>query len=83
MKTLETPEQIKDAINTAIAGSDALDGDCKECQVKRICRVTEDCAKQLGRNWNVDIVNGECRNGCMEVLEAIVNVVGKKHEAVW
>ena len=82
-KALETPEQIKDAINLAMAKSDALDGDCRECQVRRICRVTAEEAKQLGRNWNVDMVNGECRGECMAVLEAIVNVVGKKHEAIW
>lgn len=82
-KSLETPEQIKDAINLAMAESDALDGDCRECQVRRICRVTAEEANQLGRNWNVDMVNGECQGECKAVLEATVNVVGKKHEAIW
>lgn len=82
-KALQTPQQIKDAINLAMSKSDALDGDCKKCQVRRIRRVTAEEAKQLGRNWNVDMVNGECRGECMSVLGAIVNVVGKQHEAIW
>jgi hypothetical protein len=69
-KALQTPEQIKKAINLAMAKSDALDGDCRECQVRRICRDTAEEAKQLGRNWNVNMVNGKCRGDCMAVLEA-------------
>ena len=82
-KTLQTPEQIKDAINLPMANSDALDGDCRECKVRRISRVTAEEANQLGRDWNVSMVNGECRGECMAVLEATVNLVGRKYEAIW
>lgn len=82
-KILQTPEEIKDVINLAMAKSDTLDGDCRECQVRRISRVTAEEAKQLGRNWNVDMVNGECQGECLAALEAIVNVVGRKYEAIW
>lgn len=82
-KTPKTPEQIKDEINLAMAKSDALDGDCRECKVKRLRRVTEEEAKQLGRNWNIDMINGECRGECVAVLDTIVSAIGKKHEAIW
>ncbi len=40
-------------------------------------------AKYLGRNWNVDMVNGECGGDCMKVLEKMAKVIGRKFDAVW
>ncbi len=81
-KTLITPVQIVTELNTAMAESEELDGDCKECQVRRVGRVTEEEAKYLGRNWNVDMVNGECGGDCMKVLEKMAKVIGRKFDAV-
>jgi len=82
-KDQKTTERIKDEINHAMAESDDLDGDCRGCQVRRICPVTVEEAKQLGRNWNVDMVNGECRGECQKVLRAILDKVGETYEAIW
>lgn len=82
-KALQTPDRIKDEINVAMANSEELDGDCKECQVRRISRISDVEAKLLGRNWNVDLVNGECRGECMAVLEATVRLLGTKYDAIW
>ena len=82
-KKLQTPEQIKNALNVAMSESIALDGDCKGCQVRRIGRVTDEEANHLGRNWNVDMVNGECQGECMAVLEQTAMELGKKVDAVW
>lgn len=82
-KTLQTPDQIINVLNAAMAESDALDGDCRECQVRRIGRVTEQEAEQLGRNWNVDMVNGECHGGCMEVLEQKAREIGSQFDVDW
>ncbi|ORE89454.1 hypothetical protein ATO7_06225 [Oceanococcus atlanticus] len=82
-KTLMTPEEIVNALNSAMANSGALDGDCKECQVRRIGRVTEQEAGQLGRNWNVEMVNGECLGECMAVLTEVAKEVGRKLDASW
>lgn len=82
-KKLRTTEQITEIVNAAMESSETLDGDCKNCRVKRVCRVSEDEARQLGRNWNVDMVNGECRGECMSVLEVTVRDLGKAYEAIW
>lgn len=82
-KALQTPEQIKDAINLAMAQSDALDGKCKACQIRRISRVTSEEAKQLGRNWNMGMGSGECRGECMAVLKAVVDQLGREFDAIW
>lgn len=82
-KALQTPDQIINALNVAMAKSNALDGDCKGCQVRRIGRVTDEEAKYLGRNWNIDMVNGECQGDCMTVLEQTAKELGKKFDAVW
>lgn len=82
-KVLQTPEQIKEALNIAMATSEELDGDCKKCQVRRIGRVTEDETKQLGRNWNVEMVNGECRGECMALLRDRAKIIGNKYDAIW
>jgi len=78
-----TPEEIKNALNVAMAQSLALGGDCQRCQVKRIARVTEEDAIRLGRNWNVDMVNGECQGDCMTVLEQTSRELGSKIDALW
>lgn len=82
-KELQTPDQIKNSLNITMAKSKALDGDCKECQVRSIGRVTEEEAKKLGRNWNVNKVNGECQGDCMAVLEQAAKELGKKFDADW
>ena len=66
-----------------MAKSDALDGDCKECQVRRVSRLTEEEVTRFGRNWNVDMFSGECRGECLEVLAAELDLLGKKYEAIW
>lgn len=82
-KTLASPDQIVAALNAEMEKSEALDGDCRECQVRRVGRVTESEAQQLGRNWNVDILNGECRGGCMDVLEEVARIIGREVDAAW
>ena len=82
-KELQIPEQIKNALNDSMSKSIALDGDCNGCQVRRIGRVTEKEANYLGRNWNVDMVNGECQGDCMAVLEQTAMELGEKIDAVW
>lgn len=82
-KTLVSPEKIVVAINAKMKQSKALDGDCRECEVRRVSRVTGHEAQQLGYNWNVDMVNGECRGGCMEVLEEVVKAVGREFDVSW
>ncbi len=82
-KTLVSPDKIVAVLNTEMQNSKALDGDCRECQVRRIRRVTDEEAMQLGRNWNVDMVKGECRGGCMEVLQEVARVVGREYDASW
>jgi hypothetical protein len=82
-KVQQTLALLKDAINVSMANSEALDGDCKECRVKRICQVTEAEAKALGRNWNVDMFNGECKGECLDVLEKVVVLLGQKYDAIW
>lgn len=82
-KTQQTPDQIVNALNDEMAGSDALDGDCRECKVRHIGRVPDQEAEQLGRNWDVGMVNGECHGGCMEVLEQIVRKIGSQYDADW
>ena len=82
-KELKTPGQIKEAINIAMASSEALDGDCKECQARRICQVSEEDQNQLGRNWNIDIFNGECQGDCLAVIEQIARDIGDKYNAIW
>ena len=59
VKRAVPPEEIIEALNSAISKSSALDGDCVECRVRRIGRVNDEEGSQLGRNWNVDMVNGE------------------------
>lgn len=78
-----TPEEIVAALNEAMAHSTALGGDCRECRVRRVGRVTDAEAKQLGRNWNVDMTNGECRGECYELLVAVARDIGGALEAVW
>ncbi len=82
-KEVHTPKQIVNELNAAMAESDALDGDCKECQARRIGLVTDEEANLLGRNWNVDMVNGQCDGGCKEVLEQVANAIGEKYDADW
>jgi len=82
-KELQTPDQIKNSLNVTMAKSTALDGDCKECQVRGIGRVTEEEANHLGRNWNVNMLNGECKGDCIAVLEQTAMELGKKVDAVW
>lgn len=82
-KSSMTTEQIILEVNRMMAASDALDGDCKKCRVKRLSRLTEDDAIRLRRNWNVDIVGGTCRGECMAVLEATIDLLGDKYDAVW
>ena len=82
-KTLVSPDEIVVIINAEMKKSKALDGDCRECQVRQISRVTEHDAQQLRRNWNVDMVNGECRGGCREVLAEVASGVGREFDAAW
>jgi hypothetical protein len=77
------PNEIVKALNSAISKSDALDGDCQECRVRRVGRVTDEEEKQLGRNWNVDMVNGECVGECRDVLVEIAREIGKELDASW
>jgi len=65
-----------------MANSDELDGDCKKCEVRRISRVTAEEEKYLGRNWDVDMVNGECR-ACMGILENIAKRIGREFDTLW
>ena len=83
VKKTVSPEEIVEALNSAISTSDALDGDCQECRVRRVGRVTDEEEKQLGRNWNVDMVNGECGGECHAVLVEIALAVGKELDASW
>jgi len=55
----------------------------KGCQVLRICATTEEESKQLGRNWNIDMVNGECQGDCMAVLEQTAKTFGNRYDAIW
>lgn len=82
-KEFKTPEEIQEEINNAMQNSNALDGDCKDCQVRRICQIPEDEQIILGRNWNIDMVSGECQGDCKSVLEQIAKEVGNKFEANW
>ena len=83
VKRTASPEEIVKALNSAISQLDALDGDCRECRVRRISRVTYGEEKQLDRNWNVDMVNGECGGECRAILEDIARAVGKELDAFW
>ena len=83
VKKTVPPGEIVEALNGAISKSNALDGDCKECRVRRVGRVTDEEEKQLGRNWNVDMVNGECGGECRAVLAEIALAVGKELDASW
>lgn len=82
-KILVIPEKIVVTLNLAMSKSNASDGDCRECQVRRISRLTDEEAGQLGRNWNVDLVNGECQGECTKVLEQLASSVGADFEAAW
>lgn len=82
-KTLASPDEIVATLNAAMKKSKVLDGDCRECQVRRVGRVTDQDAQQLGRNWNVDIVNGDCRDECMVVLAEVARNVGREFDAEW
>lgn len=82
-KTLVSPEKIVAALNDAMKASKMLDGDCNECRVRRVGRVNDQDAQQLGRNWNVDIVNGDCQGGCMDVLQEVAQVVGREFDVLW
>ena len=82
-KTIKTPKEIVNALNEAMRESNELDGDCRRCQVRRITRITEEEAEQLGRNWNVDLVNDECIGECMGVLEVIARDLGGRYDAIW
>jgi hypothetical protein len=82
-KKFITPEEIKNALNVAMAQSFALGGDCQRCQVKRIAPVTEEDAIRLGRNWNVDIVNDKCIGDCMATLEQTAKDFGSNFDALW
>ena len=82
-KPLVNPEEIIEAINEIMSISDALDGDCRECNARRIGRVTDEEEKQLGRDWNVDMISGECKGECSSVLVQAANEVGRKFDAIW
>ncbi|BAV32766.1 hypothetical protein SCL_0444 [Sulfuricaulis limicola] len=82
-KRVVSPEEIVAVLNKALAESAALEGDCRECQVRRVGRVTDEEARQLGRNWNVDMVNGECGGECYDVLVDIAREVGGALDASW
>ena len=82
-KTLGSQDEIVATLNAEMKKSKALDGDCRKCQVRRISRVTDHEAQQLGRNWNVDMVNGECQGGCMEALLEVASSVGREFDAAW
>lgn len=82
-KTLVLPDEIVAALNAEMKQSKALDGDCRECRVRRVSRATDHEAQQLGRNWNVDMVNGECRGDCADVLAEVARNVGRKFNAAW
>lgn len=82
-KKVVAPEKIVITLNLAMSKSNALDGDCRECQVHHISRLTDEAAKQLGRNWNVDLVNGECQGECTKVLEQLARSIGADFEAAW
>lgn len=82
-KKAVSPKTIVDALNCAISKSVALDCDCQECRVRRVRRVTTEEAMQLGRNWNVDVVNDECCGECHAVLVKIALAIGNEMNASW
>jgi hypothetical protein len=82
-KMLVLPDQIVAMLNAEMKKSTALDGDCRECLVRRVSRVPDHEAKQLRRNWNVDMVNGECQGDCMEVLQEVAIAVGYEYDVSW
>jgi len=52
-------------------------------RVRSVGRVTDEDQKELGRNWNVDMVNGECGGECRAVLVEIALAVGNELDASW
>lgn len=83
LKSYKTPNQIVQEINQLMEKSNELDGDCKACTVRNIICLTDEASKQLGRNWNVNFVRGECPADCISVLENIVKQTGDKFDAIW
>ena len=82
-KTLVPCEQIAEMLNAKMKISEALGGDCRECRVRRVGRVTDMDARLLGRNWDVDMVNGECKGDCLEVLREVASVIGNRFDVLW
>lgn len=83
MKELLNQKEIVQKINLALMNSDQADGDCKRCRVKGVARVKDAESIKLGRNWTVDMVNGDCRGDCHTELEKIVSALGKVNEVAW
>ena len=74
-------EKIVVTLNLAMSESNALDGDCRDCQVRRISRLMDEEARQLGRNWNVDFVAASAKVECMKILEQLASSVGADFDA--
>lgn len=83
IKKIVSPEEIVDSLNSALSKSTALDGDCQKCRVHQVNRISNDDAEQLGRNWNIVFMNGECGGGCHAVLVDITRAIGDELEASW
>lgn len=49
LKRTISPEEIVEALNSAISKSTALDGDCRECRVRRVHAVLVDIALAVGK----------------------------------
>jgi hypothetical protein len=83
MKQLLNHNEMVQKINSALLSSEEADGDCKRCQVKSVARVTDAESMALDRNWNVGMVNGDCRGDCYTALDKIVSALGKDFEVAW
>ena len=82
-KAMVSSDQIVSKINEEMRSTHELGGDCHECQVRRVRPVSDNEAKELGRNWNVDMTNGECFGDCKDVLGAVTRRVGQEVDAKW